>query len=84
MSNDIGWETINAYVDGERRPIHRVNVIFRGVWLDQGRHEVVFRYEPPSFRWGAVLSVVGLLAIAAMLWLGRRLRDAGDRTIIPR
>jgi hypothetical protein len=52
-----GWQ---ARVDGREVPIERTNAIFRGVWLDPGAHEVVFRFAPASFRIG-----VGLLAATA-------------------
>ena len=58
-----GWK---AFVDGERRPIHRVNGTFRGVFVEAGDREVVFRYAPASFRYGLILSVVGIVILAAI------------------
>jgi hypothetical protein len=40
-----GWEVT---VNGERRPLLRANVLFRGVELTPGRHEIVFRFRPFS------------------------------------
>src|SRR4051794_117564 len=40
-----GWE---AYVDGERRPILRANLLFRGVEVGPGEHKVEFRFRPLS------------------------------------
>jgi len=40
-----GWE---AWVDGERRPILRANILFRGVEIAPGRHRVEFRFRPMS------------------------------------
>jgi hypothetical protein len=40
-----GWQVT---VNGERRPLLRANVLFRGVELTPGRHEVVFRFRPFS------------------------------------
>ena len=57
-----GWR---ASVNGQRRPIHRVDHAFQGVVVEPGGHEVVFTYAPASFRWGAALSLAGILAIAA-------------------
>ena len=51
-----GWE---AYVDGERRPILRANLLFRGVEVPPGRHRVEFRFRP--------LSVDNLVAAATDL-----------------
>src|SRR4030095_13273969 len=57
-----GWK---AFVDGQIAPLHRVDHAFQGLVVEPGRHEVVFRYAPESFRWGAALSLAGLLAIGA-------------------
>ncbi len=40
---DPGWA---AWVDGDRRPIHRANVLFQAVRVDAGTREVVFDYAP--------------------------------------
>jgi hypothetical protein len=40
-----GWE---AWVDGERRPILRTNLLFRGVEVPAGRHRVEFHFRPMS------------------------------------
>ncbi|RIK19599.1 MAG: hypothetical protein DCC51_08695 [Anaerolineae bacterium] len=45
------------------------DVMFRGVFIDSGEHEVVFRYRPQTVRVGAWLSAmgVGLLIIAVVV-----------------
>ncbi|MGO4523606.1 hypothetical protein AB4097_01945 [Microvirga sp. 2MCAF35] len=43
--NYPGWE---AWVDGERRPILRANLLFRGVEVGPGRHRVEFHFRPMS------------------------------------
>ena len=45
-----GW---TVRVDGETRPISRVNAVFRGVPLRSGDKRAAFTYEPASFRVGA-------------------------------
>ncbi len=62
-----GWK---AFVDGEPRPIHRVNGTFRGVFVEAGDRKVVFRYAPASFRWGVVLSLVGVAALLGVVLSG--------------
>ena len=57
-----GWR---AFVDGVERPILRANHVFRAVEVAAGAREVVFLYEPDSFRYGLLVSVA-----AAGLWLG--------------
>ena len=63
-----GWE---VYVDGERRPILRANLLFRGVEVPPGRHRVEFRFRP--------LSVDNLVAAATDLMIQRARDGGGDR-----
>ena len=51
-----GWEVT---VDGERKPLLRANLLFRGVEVPAGRHRVEFRFRP--------LSVDNLVAAASGL-----------------
>jgi hypothetical protein len=63
-----GWQ---VSVDGQAAPLLRVNHVYRGVLLEPGDHEVVFRFEPSSLRTGAWLSATGLMVLAFMLGLDR-------------
>lgn len=64
-----GWR---AFVDGEERPIFQANHVFRAVPVQAGTREVIFRYEPDSFRNGLWLSVLSLAVLGLMGWrLGR-------------
>ncbi|MDG2306260.1 MAG: YfhO family protein [Candidatus Binatia bacterium] len=64
-----GWE---ATVDGEARPIHRTNVLFRGVVIDRGTHRVAFRYRPRSLLFGASLTAFTLLLLPVLVTCERR------------
>lgn len=68
-----GWR---AFVDGRERPILRANHVFRAVVVPAGAQEVVFSYEPDSFRYGLLVS-----ALALALWLG--LAGGGRRLVLP-
>jgi hypothetical protein len=59
-----GW---NAYVNGTRTRILRGNYFFRAVALPAGRHQVLFRYEPDSFRYGIVVTVLSLGLLVGIL-----------------
>jgi hypothetical protein len=59
-----GWK---AFVDGKETAIHRVNHVMRGVLLSPGNHEVRFRYDPLTFKVGALISLGTVLLLTAFL-----------------
>jgi hypothetical protein len=61
-----GWE---AWVDGKRVPVERVNYALRGLPIPPGEHRVEMAFRAPSFRTGAIYSALGLLALLAPLLL---------------
>lgn len=63
-----GWI---ARVDGRKKSIERVHDVLRGIHVDAGEHTIELRYEPLSFQWGVILSVVGLMLSGAVA-LGQR------------
>ena len=70
---DAAWV---ARVDGEERPIERVDHTLRGIWVEGGPSELVLTHEPRSFTLGAGLAGVGLAA-ALFLLLRASGRPAG-------
>jgi len=73
-----GW---SATVDGAPAPILATNVLFRGVVVPAGSHEVLFEFAPSGWAAGLWLAALGglllLLALSAALWL-RRTRRVGS------
>ncbi len=69
-----GWR---ALVDGLETSIYRANLLFRAVYLPAGQHRVEFIYDPLSFKLGAAISLVALLALVAgtAAVAGRRRKD---------
>jgi hypothetical protein len=68
-----GWR---AKVDGNPQEILSVWGVVRGILLQPGSHLVELRYEPFSFRAGALLSIAGLFLAGGMIaWT----RTAGSR-----
>jgi hypothetical protein len=61
-----GWR---CYVDGKPVEIYRAYGVVRAVFLEQGPHRVVFRYEPETFRIGLAIS---LLSVVCVLFLVAR------------
>jgi membrane protein YfhO len=64
-----GW---TATIDGVATPIHPVDLLFRGVLVPPGTHRIMFRYQPPVFRLGLALAVVGLAVSGLLLVRGAR------------
>ena len=55
-----GWR---AWVDGREVPVAEANHVFRAVPVSAADREVVFRFEPASFRIGAWVSLLSALLI---------------------
>jgi hypothetical protein len=65
--NDCYYPDWRARVDGQQRPIYRVNGTFRGVFVKSGDRHVRFTYEPASFRYGLISSVAGVVIFLVVL-----------------
>ncbi|OGW27841.1 MAG: hypothetical protein A3K09_06870 [Nitrospinae bacterium RIFCSPLOWO2_12_FULL_47_7] len=59
-----GW---SALVDGKLAKIYRANYIFRALHLEPGEHQILFRYNPISFKIGAAITLVTILICAIVL-----------------
>lgn len=70
-----GWA---ATVDGIPTPIYPVNIKERGIRLTQGTHEIVWTYEPASYRWGLQITVITLV-LTLLLPMGYHLSAARPR-----
>ena len=58
-----GWKLT---VDGEQAPIYRVNRMMRGAAVASGTHQLVYTYDPRSFRVGLMASAAGLAALLGL------------------
>ena len=65
-ANYPGWR---ARVDGEKAEILTADLLFRAVYLEPGRHHVLFAFRPASTWIGAGISLIALLALC---WLWTR------------
>ncbi|MEW4571334.1 hypothetical protein AB1L88_25960 [Tautonia sp. JC769] len=59
-----GWRLT---IDGEPAPIIRTNRMMRGAAVPSGTHELVYTYQPDSFRYGLIGSAVGLVLTLGLL-----------------
>ena len=68
-----GWQ-LTVESDGRKASSHqiiRTNRVMRGVWLQPGKHRLIYRFSPFSVIYGAVVSSLGWLAL--MIWGTARL-----------
>ncbi len=64
-----GWRLT---IDGKPAPIYRANRLMRGAAVPAGEHVLVYSYEPQSFRIGAIVSGVSLIALLALAVTSRQ------------
>lgn len=62
-----GWQ---ATVDGHAVAWHAANENFRAVPVGRGRHTIVFHYRPSSVLYGAIVSLLSILALVALAIAG--------------
>jgi hypothetical protein len=66
-----------ARVDGARVPLWRANHAFQALQVPAGRHRLELAYEDRNFRAGALISLLSLVAVLLLRFLGRRGGDDG-------
>jgi len=59
-----GWK---AWCDEKSVPIYRANYILRAIPVPAGKHKVVMKYCPLSFKAGAAMSLISLLTFLGMI-----------------
>ena len=55
-----GWK---AYDNGKEKEIYRADYLFRSIYLDKGKHEITFIYDPKSYRAGKFITILSLVLI---------------------
>ncbi|MFB6279763.1 MAG: hypothetical protein ABEK75_09685 [Salinibacter sp.] len=68
-----GW---NAYLDGEKVPIHRTDYLLRGVHVPEGEHTLVMRFEPTADRYGRWIAWTSTILVygGVLMFVGIRTR----------
>lgn len=64
----------NVYVNGKKAQLYATDFAFRGVFIPKGESVVEFKYEPISFKTGAILSVSGIGLLLGICLFVRRKR----------
>lgn len=61
---DSGW---SVSVDGQKITYSKVNLGFIGFDLESGSHHIEFKYEPPLFKLGLIISALSLIIFSALV-----------------
>ncbi len=74
-----GWE---AWIDGQRAPVEKINYTLRGLAIPAGNHRIEFVYRAHSFRNGAAYSLLGVVLLILGGIFGNRLKP-GLQSLVP-
>ena len=64
---DKGW---NVYIDGEKAEYFRANYLFRAMVIPAGSHEIIFKFEPQSFKIGNNIAKASSILLIILLGIG--------------
>lgn len=73
-----GW---SVYVDGRERELQKANVMYMGLELEAGDHEIELCYCTPGIRAGAAVTAVSLAVFGTLLviWIRKKRRNCTTR-----
>jgi hypothetical protein len=76
---DIWYPGWRCTVDGRETPLYRADYLFRAIELSEGAHEVVFTFEPASYRRGRAISLaaLGFLLLIGIVAVGKLFTSRG-------
>lgn len=63
---DKGW---NAYIDGQPAAYLRANYLLRAMIVPAGDHEISFRFEPASYKFGEQVSLASSIVLVLLVAL---------------
>ncbi len=72
MYYPYGWK---AYIDGKEHEIIQANYVLRGLLIPEGKHKIIFKFEPEIVQKGALYSLIGYLSFIGLLlfwWFFRK------------
>jgi len=73
-----GWK---VFVDGKEKTNHPADVMFQAVFLEKGKHEVVWRYSPSSLAKGSWMSLISLVLLFLSLPTLKRFHRTSSNNI---
>jgi len=67
ITSEIFYPGWHASINGTEVPVHKANSCFRAVLIPPGRHRVIMKYNPLSFRIGAYISITSMIVLLFLL-----------------
>lgn len=64
-----GW---TAYVDGNETEIYRINDMFMGIEVSEGKHNIVLKYVTPGIEMGIVISLTFVVIVVIYVCIMRK------------
>lgn len=61
-----GWK---AYVNGVKTPILKANYFQKAVRVSAGKHRIIFKYDPITFKIGIIISLITLILVCIVFKL---------------
>lgn len=61
--SEVWYPAWNAYVDGEDVRVYKADYVLRSVFLPEGHHSIVFKFESDWFKVGALISLLTALVL---------------------
>jgi hypothetical protein len=58
-----GWQ---ATIDGQPTEIYQANAYFQAIFVPAGEHEITFSFQPDSFGYGRILTIIGLVIVVLL------------------
>jgi hypothetical protein len=65
--SDVYYPGWTLTIDSQPAPIYRANLMMRGSAVSAGRHTLLYRFRPGSFRLGLVVSGLGLAGLCLLI-----------------
>lgn len=69
-----GWKVYLIEKDGSQKElkIYRTDFAFRGVFVPNGTQNIIYVYDPASFRYGVYAAIIGILGIGSLCYIVSR------------
>ncbi|WNM17891.1 YfhO family protein [Flavobacterium capsici] len=71
-----GWK---ATIDGEERPIYRVNYTLRGLDIPKGKHTIEFKFEPEVVKTGSTITLFSSIGMVLLIIGGVYFEQKGKK-----